>query len=812
MNEKSKMISSQDIIALYQIVYLVKKFSEKNPIISSRQNFTHMSKKIEALKSLDGKNQEKCEKLFFRILKKLEMIIKKDVHTPVYYITGGHGGIIIHDNGYCEFDDPLYATDKLLEKMKMAIENEYPFNIEVAICCLEWIYNNEPERFSQFIDYYKEGKFEIINPTYSQPYNIIIGAESNIKQFEYGLNALEKMGLEIDIYCCTESSLHPQIPQILKEFGINHTSLRTRLLGSCPSSHSAHIAWLGRDNTPISALSEQNGIFNGEYFHGAFFQEIPNLLFQTVAKPFKSYCLYSSIEDFIMPQPYQEAIYRISKFSTFLGTPLLCKEVFHEIERDGSYKYKRDDFVIGDNLSIPQELHLNNKRSESMIISCEILHALMSNQKEEDIDAFFSTLWRDLLLTQTHDAYAVPFVKPGDYSQFQLSEQEYENLNIMGNNLSVSDYCIQIHKKIQEKCREFIQKTLFTYVFEHVERVDAKKEKAKTLIIFNPTPYHRTEEVVINQSLDNGGMNLITDIPAFGIQALSLGNNDYTPKKKEFENSLYSVTISEDQKSIKIFYEKILKYKMQFNSDNTYQLKIEKDLSFRNHKMINIVGYQNKKESFRLELTLFRFPNIIDFTLHSNNVSEIIINPVMEIEKSFINYPFGIEETTRNKIQSLDFLWMKGKEEGILYMQKNAQKFRIERETFTLRNLIFTNGDYQFSIAILKENSIQRVLELSKNYQFPLLITLMEGDINLKKEENKFLLNMPESFVNLWQRKSGLYLRLFNPAEHERTVHIKGRKCSSKMKKIDLRYNALEKIEKNQIKMTPWEIITLKLD
>ena len=116
----------------------------------------------------------------------------------------------------------------------------------------------------------------------------------------------------------------------------------------CPTSHSGKINWIGLDNSNITAITDQSGVFNGEYWHGTFYREIPNLLFQVVARPLMNHISYSSIEDFIIPLTFQEEIWRISKFSNIVVKFVLFSEFFELIETDGEYKYFHDDFYLGD--------------------------------------------------------------------------------------------------------------------------------------------------------------------------------------------------------------------------------------------------------------------------------------------------------------------------------------------------------------------------------------------------------------------------------------------------------------------------------
>ncbi|MFX0141938.1 MAG: hypothetical protein ACFFDN_50340, partial [Candidatus Hodarchaeota archaeon] len=370
-------LAQENILALEKVIDVIKEFSDKNPIKKYKFNYKKIKERINQLKGLKNRDNYSKQELYDAILRKLKVIIKREFHPEIYFIIGGHGGIIINDIGFCEFDSPKFALNCLIEKMELAIKTNMPYHIEIAISCLDWLKCKYPELFSKFLRLYQQGKFEIINPTYSQPYSLIIGPESNIKQIEYGMNILKKLKLECNIYYCSESSLHPQIPQIIKGFKIDFASLRTRLLGSNPTSSSGKIDWIGLDNTKISTITEQSGVFNGEYWHGTFFREIPNLLFQAISRPFMKYILYSSIEDFVMSQQYQEEIWRISRFSEIFGKFISCSEFFQLADKEGEYQYNRDNFVLGENIFIPSKLFLNNKYCEMILLTAEILNCIL---------------------------------------------------------------------------------------------------------------------------------------------------------------------------------------------------------------------------------------------------------------------------------------------------------------------------------------------------------------------------------------------------------------------------------------------------
>ena len=104
------MIESEDISALEKVINLVKEFSEKNLIRKRQINFSKLSSETASLKSQS--DSKIIEKRFNRILQKLRSIIQQDLYIPIYFLLGAHGGVIIEDFGFCEFDSPEYALSK----------------------------------------------------------------------------------------------------------------------------------------------------------------------------------------------------------------------------------------------------------------------------------------------------------------------------------------------------------------------------------------------------------------------------------------------------------------------------------------------------------------------------------------------------------------------------------------------------------------------------------------------------------------------------------------------------------------------------
>ena len=827
-NINSKM-DFEDILALDKVIDLIKDFSDKNPIKKYKINFKKIKEKVNELKSIKDKDIKSKYNLFKTILRKLKLIIKREFHPEIFFIIGGHGGVIINDIGFCEFDSPKFAINRLLEKMELAIKTNMPYHIEIAISCLEWLYKKYPEKISEFLRLFKLGRFEIINPTFSQPYSLIIGAESNIKQFEYGLNVLKQLGLDCTIYYCSESSLHPQIPQILKGFEIEFGSLRTRLIGLNPTTPSGNIDWIGLDDTKISTITEQSGVFNGEYWHGTFFREIPNLLFQSVSRPFMKYIVYSSIEDFIMPQPYQEEIWRLSKFSEIFGKFITCFEFFQKFEKDGEFKFSRDNFALADSIFVSNKLFLKNKKCEISLLTAEILNCILGLFNETSNDSFFDDLWKKLLLTQAHDNYAVPFIRSGDYSAQQFSREELHKLEIKNDKISISELSFKLQKEIQNQCRDYSREALSKLAEKLGSKTEVIKNNDINFLIFNPTAIPRRDAFSIQLSLENPSkMTLIEDneeipfqyhnstlkfmaeVPGIGFKIYSLTQQNAKISQPNTDY-FYKLKILEDLKTIAIKYKDKNVCELKFQSKFDYNLSIKKHYKDNIEEKFILTGELDEK-TFKIEIIQYNGVNRLEFNLDSNSLREIILIPKIEISKSFINYPFGIEETKRTNIQTLDFLWLKGKNEGIIFMQKNSQKFHIDRYNFKIRNFITSKGRFEFALSITNEDELHSTLNYANSFQFKLFGIQLNHNHKFEKKSMSFLtINQPVTLINLWRRKNNSYLRVFNPSDKQNNIQFEGALIRNQLREINFNYNEIGS-KKNRIdKVNPWKIRTFKI-
>jgi hypothetical protein len=344
------------------------------------------------------------------------------LRPSIYLLHGIHGNILFPDVGYCEFDDPVKAWQHLQHWCDIALQAKgdpkswqgcFPVGFEIGLVSLEELAKTEP-----VWPLLKEVGAEIINPLYSQPYLRHCGEESTIRQFETGLDLMVRNGLAARVFASSEHALHPQLPQLLRGFGIDLAFATARLAGGAPTSYHPKVEWEGLDGTSVPAITQQSGLLNGHVWHGKFFEELPGLIFNAVARPDLPAVVYANIEDFANPMPGSDAIAKhiselerarihVRGFSSMANAPLPFSR---------RIKWSIEDFPLR---SMDSKLIPLARRCEDFLVMAEAADILLSALGSQMYEGELLDAWKHLLVAQNHDAYIVPFTVPGLYSELQ---------------------------------------------------------------------------------------------------------------------------------------------------------------------------------------------------------------------------------------------------------------------------------------------------------------------------------------------------------------------------------------------------------
>ncbi|MBD3212991.1 MAG: hypothetical protein GF311_10325 [Candidatus Lokiarchaeota archaeon] len=304
-------------------------------------------------------------------------------------------------------------------------------------------------------------------------------------------------------------------------------------------------------------------------------------------------------------------------------------------------------------------------------------------------------------------------------------------------------------------------------------------------------------------------IKLITKVPEFGYSILKF---ERQPRKISNADSkfLYQLNITNHKKRLEVYYKSKKVYSLCFNPEIVQLELIDNE---KNHILQRFIYMCiTKRDRFKLKIVQYANINRLEFYLDSGELLEIILIPEIKIQKSLINYPFGIEETKRSKIQTLDFIWLKNEHMGILYINKNSQRFIINKENHIIKNILPKRNRYEFAIVITNDlQNRKNPLYYVKAYNTKLMGIFTEFNSSiLSKSFLSLDYKVHIDVVNLWKRNNKTYIRLFNPNNKEEQVVLKGILINNPLYEVDFNYNIISKLNSNKFSMNPWEIKTLQ--
>jgi len=115
----------------------------------------------------------------------------------------------------------------------------------------------DAERLKKIKEFVKKNQIEIVGGAYTQPFLYALDNESSIRQFTYGMQAVEDaVGVPVKIYAAQEMGMAGQLPQILSLFNFNGVLYRTSWgPGGLPPRRDVEKCWwVGRDGSRIKAV------------------------------------------------------------------------------------------------------------------------------------------------------------------------------------------------------------------------------------------------------------------------------------------------------------------------------------------------------------------------------------------------------------------------------------------------------------------------------------------------------------------------------------------------------------------------------
>lgn len=283
-----------------------------------------------------------------------------------------------------------------------------------------------------------QGRIEILGGTYTEPYAQLVGWQSNIRQFAEGLAAIhDALGQRVDTFIAEEIFFHPQVPQLLRLFGLKYASLNGQNNGSLPFLDQALISWEGLDGTMISTIpynrwditsSEQNRSLTSHVDAEARAQ---NALFSIWAEIWPP-----GLDWGASYQPYDEGIESLhAAGARSLGLSAYMHTRCKPGDKLPRYRYHMDDVTLlfgwpENKDTLWAKIGGWGYEGDALLKqTCELEHQLnaaeqlLSLAPDPGRTVELRDLWKKFLLTENHDCFIVSGF-PAEYNHVKTTNLE----------------------------------------------------------------------------------------------------------------------------------------------------------------------------------------------------------------------------------------------------------------------------------------------------------------------------------------------------------------------------------------------------
>ncbi len=190
--------------------------------------------------------------------------------APVYFLSGYHDGFVR------PLEKPTDTMRIEMERVHSSLYRSYTSSWEIGANCWDRIVKNDPEYLTALKPYLQEGTIELVGGTWSEPLSLIVSAESNVRQFMYGLETIEQLlGVQVRVYMNQEHATFAQMPQLLSSFGLTTVVNRTQWAPfGIESGLNVEVAqWVGPDGSTIQLVPRYNSM---NYLMGTHRTELAN--------------------------------------------------------------------------------------------------------------------------------------------------------------------------------------------------------------------------------------------------------------------------------------------------------------------------------------------------------------------------------------------------------------------------------------------------------------------------------------------------------------------------------------------------------
>ncbi|OLS13928.1 MAG: glycosyl hydrolase family protein, partial [Promethearchaeota archaeon CR_4] len=353
----------------------------------------------------------------------------------VYVLDGMHGGILFNNffpgmaapnrewagykdfpEGYEEFDWPEFAFNKVEDALAVARSSGGKISLQIGMSTFDALAGYYPTFIKTVKDAWAEGYIELVDGAYADTYDLLLGAEANVRNYCLGMVTAEKLfGHRPVILARQEIGWHPQLPQFLKQMGYAGVVLRTRFPNIVPSFPYGMMHWRGLDGVNIPCLPATEGIPTGDYIGGIFYNQVLRDII-TAKKTPENFIVLTNLEDLISPIEGRQEFFLTAARGHTAGFLCTYSEFFALAGSPTKEQYiSRDQFYVNWECQPGGErwkrafLYNLIKPTEYALLVLEKMATLnfliQSKTNSEELDNH-QYLWKTFLQATTHNIFS----------------------------------------------------------------------------------------------------------------------------------------------------------------------------------------------------------------------------------------------------------------------------------------------------------------------------------------------------------------------------------------------------------------------
>jgi hypothetical protein len=283
---------------------------------------------------------------------------------------------------------------------------------------LELIAQYYPDDIRRFKEAIKDGRLEAVNGIYSAAWLPILSEESNVRHFAYGLKGYrDVLDAPVKTFICAADHIdfHPQLPQILKNFGYNNAILKNSSRIDSPI-----IRWRGLDDTELDAIQRIS-----------FSWANPGPVAEADKRGHKSILLGTPAFDAGTDLTAERESTLIDPIAPVFGTWVNTKELFERVPKPDQAAYLGVDELYAYNLAMwsgwgcMNESCGWNRASENLLLAAEklmVIATVTGKASRESARASQEKLhgsWKNLLRFHDHMLFG-----PVDYTHQEVPKPD----------------------------------------------------------------------------------------------------------------------------------------------------------------------------------------------------------------------------------------------------------------------------------------------------------------------------------------------------------------------------------------------------